>query len=57
VGTSGAATLTSPGRSAYAYSAPNFKSNSSTAQDPPQYSIEYVHKELTRMLRDTDIGA
>jgi hypothetical protein len=44
VGTSCAATLTPPSRSAFDYLAPNFKLNSSSAQDPPQYSIEYVHE-------------
>jgi hypothetical protein len=52
VGTSGAATSAPPSRSAYAYSAPNFKPNSSFAQDPPQYSIEYVHEQLSKMLRE-----
>jgi hypothetical protein len=52
VGTSGAATSSPPSRSAYAYSAPNFKLNSSSAQDPPWYSIEYVHEQLTKMLRE-----
>jgi hypothetical protein len=44
VGTSGASTSVPPSQSVYAYSAPNFKSNSSSTQDPPQYSIEHVHK-------------
>jgi hypothetical protein len=48
VGTSGVATS----RSAYAYSTPNFKLNSSSAQDPPQYSIEHVHEQLSKMLRE-----
>jgi hypothetical protein len=44
VGTSGIATSAPPSRSAYAYSASNFKSNLSSTQDPPRYSIEYVHE-------------
>jgi hypothetical protein len=52
VGTSGAATSTPPSQSAYAYSAPNFKPNSSSAQDPPRYSIECVHEQLSKMLRE-----
>jgi hypothetical protein len=52
VGTNGAATLAPPRRSVYAYSAPNFKPNSSSAQDPPRYSIEYVHEQLSKMLRE-----
>jgi hypothetical protein len=35
VGTSGVATSASPSRSAYAYSVPSFKLNSSSTQDPP----------------------
>jgi hypothetical protein len=52
VGTNGAATLAPPSRSVYAYSAPNFKPNSSSAQDPPRYSIEYDHEKLSKMLRE-----
>jgi hypothetical protein len=51
-GTSGAATSAPPNRSAYDYSAPNFKPDSSSAQDPPQYSIEHVHEQLSKMLRE-----
>jgi hypothetical protein len=50
--TIGAATLAPPSRSAYAYSAPNFKPNSSFAQDSPRYSIEHVHEQLSKMLRE-----
>jgi hypothetical protein len=50
--TSGAATSAPLSRSAYAYSAPNFKPNSSSAQDPPRYSIEHVHKQLSKMLHE-----
>jgi hypothetical protein len=52
VGTSGAATSAPPSRSVYAYSAPNFKLNSSSAQDPSWYSIEHVHEQLSKMLRE-----
>jgi hypothetical protein len=46
-GTSGATTSAPPSRSAYAYSVPNFKPNSSSAQDLPRYSIEHVHEQLS----------
>jgi hypothetical protein len=52
VGTSGAATSTPPRRSAYAYSAPNFKPNSSSSKDPPRYSTEHVHEQLSKMLHE-----
>jgi hypothetical protein len=51
-GTTSAATSAPPSRSAYAYSVPNFKPNSSSAQDPPRYSIEHVHEQLCKMLRE-----
>jgi hypothetical protein len=44
VGTSGIVTSAPPSRSAYAYSVPNLKTNSSSTQNPPRYSIEYVHE-------------
>jgi hypothetical protein len=50
--TSGAATSAPPSRSAYAYSTPNFKPNSSSTQDPPRYSIEHVHEQLSKMLHE-----
>jgi hypothetical protein len=50
-GISGAATSAPPSRSAYAYSTPNFKPNSSSVQDLPRYSIEHVHEQLSKMLR------
>jgi hypothetical protein len=49
-GTSGATTSAPPSQSTYAYSAPYFKPNSSSAQDPPQYSVELVHEQLSKML-------
>jgi hypothetical protein len=49
-GTTSAATSAPPSRSAYAYSVPNFKPNSSSAQDLPRYSIEHVHEQLCKML-------
>jgi hypothetical protein len=52
LGTSDVATSAPPCQSVYAYSAPNFKSNSSSAQDPPRYSIEYVHEQLAKMLHE-----
>jgi hypothetical protein len=52
VGTSGATTSAPPSRSAYAYPAPNLKPISSSVQEPPRYSIEYVHEHLTKMLRE-----
>jgi hypothetical protein len=52
VGTSGATTSASPRQSVYAYSAPNLKLISSSVQDPPRYSIEYVHEQLTKMLHE-----
>jgi hypothetical protein len=50
VGTTGATTLAPPSQSVYAYSAPNFKPNSSSAQYPLRYSIEHVHEQLSKML-------
>jgi hypothetical protein len=44
VGTSGATASAPSSRSTYAYSAPNLKMISSSIQDPPQYSIEYVQE-------------
>jgi hypothetical protein len=52
VGTSGATTSAPPSQSAYAHSAPNFKPNSSSAQDPPRYSIKHVHEKLSKMLHE-----
>jgi hypothetical protein len=50
--TSAVATSAPPSRSVYSCSAPNFKPNSSSAQDPPRYSIEYVHEQLTKTLHE-----
>jgi hypothetical protein len=52
VRTSGAAASAPPSQSGYAHSTPNFKPNSSSAQDPPRYSIEHVHEQLSKMLRE-----
>jgi hypothetical protein len=51
-GTSSVGTSAPPSRSAYAYSTPNFKMNSSSARDPPRCSIEHVHEQLSKMLHE-----
>jgi hypothetical protein len=50
VGTSGAATSAPPSQSVCAYLAPHFKSNSSSTHDPPWYSIEHGHEQLSKVL-------